>query len=90
VIDGFDRFKCAVRSLDHLKPGGAILLDNSDGYWGERGQYPILDLFRDNAFQRIDFFGFAPGVIRPHCTSLFFRGQSFLLAGTENVRFLSS
>ena len=89
VIDGLDRYQCAQRSLAHLAPGGAILLDNSDGYWGDVGHYPILDLFRSNDFQRVDFFGFAPGVIRPHCTSLFFRDRTFLLSGTENVRFLT-
>ena len=91
IIDGLDRFLCAQLAVRHLvSEGGSVLLDNSDGYWGEEvGRYPILDLFRDRGFQRVDFFGYAPGVIRPHCTSLFFKNRSMLLAGTENVRFLS-
>jgi hypothetical protein len=87
VVDGLDRYQCAIRSLTHLKPGGAVLLDDSNGYWGPReGQYPILELFRIHGFQRIDFFGYAPGVILPRGTSLFFKEGTFLLSGAENVR----
>jgi hypothetical protein len=80
AIDGLDRFLSARLSLRLMAPDGAILLDDSEGGWGEQG-YPILDLFRGQGFQRIDFHGYAPGVIRPHCTSVFFRGDCFLLSG---------
>lgn len=81
VIDGLDRYRCARRSADLLADGGAVVFDNSEGYWGPEGQYPILDLFRSQGFQRVDFYGFAPGVFWPHCTSLFFRSRCFLFAG---------
>jgi hypothetical protein len=85
IIDGLDRLQCARLAVGRLAPSGAVLLDNSDGYWGgdHNGTYPILELFRGCGFQRIDFFGAAPGVIRPHCTSLFWKGCCFLLEGAE-------
>jgi hypothetical protein len=86
VVDGLDRFKCAVESLWLTSVDGAIILDNSEGYWGPSGEYPILELFRAAGFSRIDFYGPAPGVIKPHCTSLFFKGSCFLLSGVENVQ----
>jgi len=88
VIDGLNRLKCAHLSLRLVAPGGAILLDNSEGSWGgEKDEtYPILDLFRERGFQRVDFFGYTPGVIRPHCTSLFCKAGCFLLAGQEPPR----
>jgi hypothetical protein len=89
VIDGLDRLECAARAVPILAEGGAIILDNSEGYWGPEGTYPILDLFRAAKFCRVDFYGYAPGVILPHCTSLFFRDSCFLLVGDENpVRLL--
>lgn len=86
VIDGLDRLTCACRALDLLAPHGAVIFDNSDGHWGGRdGEYPVLDLFRENGYSRVDFYGHAPGVIVPHCTSLFFRGECFLLGGEEHT-----
>lgn len=86
VVDGLDRLKCAMESIRLLSDNGAIILDNSEGYWGRDGEYPILDVFRASDFSRIDFYGHAPGVIKPHCTSIFFKGPCFLFAGTENVQ----
>jgi hypothetical protein len=82
VVDGCNRFACARWSIDRLSPNGALILDNAEGYWGpEPGRYPILELLRDQGFQRVDFFGYAPGVTRPHCTSIFFRTACFLFSG---------
>jgi len=87
IIDGLDRFKAASRSIGLLQEEGAILVDNSEGYWGGDAtkEYPILDLFRGAGFNRVDFYGYAPGVILPHCTSLFFKERCFILRGDENV-----
>jgi hypothetical protein len=84
VIDGLDRFACAQKALNVITNDGAIVLDNSDGFWGQNGSYPIIDLFRDHGFSRVDFYGHAPGVILPACTSIFFKSSCFLLKGTEN------
>jgi hypothetical protein len=87
VIDGHDRGKAARRALELVESDGGILLDDSEGYWGgEAAQtYPVLELFRSLGFLRVDFYGFAPGVSSPHCTSLFCRAESFLLRGDEDV-----
>jgi hypothetical protein len=87
IIDGLDRLKAARRSIELLEPEGAILFDNSEGSWGgdSPNAYPILQLFRTSGFSRLDFYGYAPGVILPHCTSLFFKERSFILRGDENV-----
>jgi hypothetical protein len=79
VVDGLDRLLCAVKSLELLAPDGAIVLDNAEGYWGPQGEYPIIDFFRTEGLARVDFYGHAPGVILPHCTSIFFRDRCFLL-----------
>jgi hypothetical protein len=88
VIDGLDRLRCAQLSLGLCARCGAILVDNSEGFWGddEERRHPILELFRQNGYQRVDFFGQAPGVIKPHCTSLFFKDKCFLLDGAEAPR----
>lgn len=86
VIDGLDREKCAAPSIELLAPDGAVLLDNADGFWGKEGSFPILDRFSQAGFQRIDFIGYAPGVVRPHCTSVFFKSTCFLFSGTDRPR----
>jgi hypothetical protein len=84
VVDGLDRFEAAQLAIEFLADEGAILFDDSDGHWGPPPTYPIIDLLRDAGFLRIDFYGYAPGVVLPHCTSLFFRGSCRLLRGSEN------
>lgn len=83
IIDGLDRFRCAVKSLDLLAPDGAIVVDNAEGYWGPQGEYPIIDVFRAAGLARVDFYGHAPGVVLPHCTSVFFRDRCFLLTNPK-------
>ncbi len=64
IIDGLNRYKCAVQSIELLSNNGAIILDNSDVGWGQtESDFPIIKLFQKNQFNRIDFYGNAPGVI---------------------------
>ena len=88
VIDGLERLRCAQVSVRIVSLEGAIILDDAEGYWGgERNHtYPILDLLRAQGFQRVDLFGYRPGVIKPQCTSIFFRGECFLFDGAEAPR----
>jgi predicted O-methyltransferase YrrM len=86
VVDGGDRFTAARRGEPLLKPDGALIFDNSEGFWGPEGTYPIIDMMRDLGYQRVDFSGYAPGVIGRHCTSIFFRSGCFLFAGRHNPR----
>lgn len=83
VIDGFDRFECARLSLGLLKDEGALVLDDSQGFWGVDGTYPIIDLLYEEGFQRVDFYGYAPGVHQAHCTSVFFQDRCFLFRGDQ-------
>jgi len=84
LVDGLDRAKACELAQGAIAPNGVIIVDNSEGYWGPEGTYPIMDMFRAAAFQRVDFYGLAPGVFDPHCTSIFFRGSCFLFEGREN------
>lgn len=72
VIDGELRRAMVPVALEFLAPGGALLFDNAEGYGfvAEIGKHDVA---------RVDFFGYAPGVWLPHCTSLVFRERCFLL-----------
>jgi hypothetical protein len=77
IIDGgVYRDLCAKTALTVVKDKGAIILDDSEGFWnigGLEGEYPIIELFQKAEFSRVDFYGYAPGVINPRCTSIFFK-----------------
>jgi hypothetical protein len=85
VIDGMNRLRCAEASIGLLEKDGAVILDDSDQPWSpsNSGEYEIINLFRRQGYKRIDFYGYAPSVIRRHCTSVFFRERCFLLEGAE-------
>jgi hypothetical protein len=72
IVDGHLRAELAEVAFDYLSPDGAIILDNSEGY----GFYEVL---RKKRCQRIDFFGFVPGVSLRQCTSIAFVRDCFLL-----------
>lgn len=84
LVDGLERVTAAKHALDRVTRDGVVIVDNSEGNWGPPPSYPIMDLFRAAGFMRVDFYGMAPGVIRAHCTSMFFRDGCFLFHGTEN------
>lgn len=84
IIDGLNRPHCAALVPPLLAPNGAIIIDNSEGYGPTLGE-SITSMFR-GTFSRVDFYGYCPGVIRRHCTSLLFRGGTFLLTGDEVPR----
>ena len=71
IIDGLDRRWLVPIACECLAPGGVIICDNSEGYG-------FHEAFRGREIDRVDFYGHAPGVILPHCTSVFFRGNAFV------------
>jgi predicted O-methyltransferase YrrM len=73
VVDGGPRRQLARLSFDYMERGGALILDNSEGY----GFY---DEIKGRRCSKIDFFGFAPGILLRHCTSIIFVNDCFLLA----------
>ena len=67
VVDGVERTACTRSAVDHLRPDGLLILDNSD-----RPEYrSAVEYLADNGFGRIDFYGFAPGSGLSGCTSVF-------------------
>lgn len=71
VIDGLWRREMVKVAQNRLAEHGAIICDNAEGY----GFY---EEFKNSGMKRIDFFGHAPGVLLPHCTSIFFKNDCFL------------
>jgi predicted O-methyltransferase YrrM len=75
VIDGHLRRELVCFALEKLSPSGAVIFDNAEaecfGFYNET---------KWRSVQRIDFYGFAPGVSLRHCTSILFDRDCFLLA----------
>ena len=70
IIDGLYRSKMIPIALNLVSDDGMIICDNAEGFGFYEG-------FRGSGLNRVDFFGNAPGVVLPHCTSVFFKGSSF-------------
>jgi predicted O-methyltransferase YrrM len=67
IVDSIKRFQCCKNSIDALKAGGSIILDDS-----ERENYKkIFDFFAEKNFNKTDFFGIAPGQLRIKNTTIF-------------------
>lgn len=72
VLDGHLRRELVAVAFDHLAVGGALLIDDAEGF-------EVHGELQGRDCRRIDFFGFAPGVARRHCTALVYLGDCFLL-----------
>ena len=89
IIDGFDRYLSFKKSLNLISKDGIFIFDNSEGYHEPRDHYnshPILKLMNDKGYYRIDFYGYAPGVIKKHCTSIFYKNSSFINKLNLNIK----
>jgi len=74
IVDGRDRVNCCKNSIAALKPGGVLVLDDS-----EREKYTAgITYLGENGFKRIDFWGMAPTVNYHKCTAIFYRGNNCL------------
>lgn len=71
IVDGLFREEMMIIAQKHCQDTGVIIVDNAEGY-------NTHQIFLDSDFQRIDFFGYAPGVSLQHCTSFFFKKDCFL------------
>lgn len=71
VIDSEYREDVVSVALALLAPNGALICDDAESY----GFYEAT---RGLEIERVDFFGHSPGVVLPHCTSVFFRKNCFL------------
>lgn len=76
VIDGMARRLCTWMAIDHLRPDGFIVLDNSN-----RSDYDLAYVLLDEAgFKQIPFWGLVPGADFLTCTSFFTRSLDRLPA----------
>ncbi len=82
VIDGAVRYPCAQSSLEGLAEDGLIVLDNTEWYPN------IAQMLRDSGFSQIDFAGFGPINAFPSCTSIFFRGNKWLMQKKHAIRWV--
>ncbi len=73
VIDGLFREEMTKVAREFLADNGVIICDNSEGYG-------FQEAFQGSEFKRVDFFGYAPGLVLPHCTSFYFRSSSFVFS----------
>lgn len=74
VIDGRDRERCAVNSLEALTPDGVIIWDNSDRDCYKKGMQEL----RDKGFRQLSFVGLAPICAWKCETSVFYRDGNCL------------
>ncbi|MEX0853081.1 MAG: hypothetical protein WD036_07345 [Bauldia sp.] len=71
VIDGDFREDVFEPAIRHLSEDGALICDDAESYG-------FFEATRGLDIQRADFFGHAPGVVLPRCTSVFFHRRCFL------------
>lgn len=79
VIDGLTRGELFDIACNHVAPDGIIICDNAEGYGFFEG-------FRDRGLNRVDFYGNAPGILLPHCTSIYFASSSFAFDSTIPIQ----
>jgi hypothetical protein len=71
IIDSDYREDLIDLAFSSLAENGAVICDDAESY----GFY---DVTKNMDVARVDFFGYSPGVVLPHCTSIFFVKQCFL------------
>ena len=71
IVDGLSRARMIGIATKYLSDDGMIVCDDAE-------IYGMHDAFTNSQLSRVDFCGFAPGVVLPRVTSTFFRpGSSF-------------
>ena len=82
VIDGLTRAQMFDIACNYIAPGGIIICDNAEGYGFYEG-------FKDRGLSRVDFYGNAPGILLPHCTSIYFAAASFAFDAAIPIRVIA-
>jgi len=83
IIDGLFRKEAVQIALKHMTKDGAIIFDNADSY-------EFLESFSQSDLKRVDFYGYAPGVVLPHCTSIFFGSDCFLFSNSNPIAVIAT
>ena len=81
LVDGMHRVEALETAVKYLNEGGIIICDNAESYEFMQSWTNHKD------FQRVDFYGHAPGVYHPHLTSIHFRGKSDYFRNDNPVYF---
>jgi len=77
IIDGLYRREMIEIALAHLASTGIIICDNSESYG-------FFEAMQQSQFFKIDFYGYAPGVFLPHCTTIYFSSDSVEFFSAKN------
>jgi hypothetical protein len=81
LVDGMHRVPAFEAAVKYLNKGGIIICDNAESY-------KFMQSWAKNTdFQRVDFYGHAPGVLHPHLTTIHFKGFSDYLRNDNPVYF---
>ncbi len=67
IVDSLKRYECVKNSYEFLKPGGSLILDDSE----RKGYKKIFDFLAEKKFIAQDFFGIAPGQFKLKNTTRF-------------------
>jgi len=74
IVDGIDRMNCIFNSVDFLKEGGVMILDDS-----ERKEYTTgVEFLLKKGFKKLDFWGIAAGILFKKCTTIFYKEKNCL------------
>jgi len=74
IVDGRDRVKCCIHSVDALSDRGIMVLDDS-----ERPEYREAPAYlRGRGFKQLDLWGMAPMVDNQKCTTIFYKAGNCL------------
>jgi len=69
IVDGRDRVNSCKQSIITLKPGGVLVLDDTERIAYQEG----IDFLLTNGFKKLDFWGIAPNISYLKCTSIFYK-----------------
>lgn len=82
IIDDMCRRELLKFATEFISPDGIIIYDNSESY-------PIctkvnLELV-ESGYLRLDLYGYCPGVIKKHCTSLYFKQSCKFFSANQKI-----
>ena len=74
IVDGRDRVNSMKSAIHSIKPGGVIVLDDSERVIYKDG----IDFLMNAGFKKIDFSGISPGLFYKKSTTIFYRHNNCL------------
>jgi hypothetical protein len=80
VIDGLVRARLFPVARSLINETGALIIDNSATAPG------MIEAMQNSGLARVDFYGQAPGILLPQCTSILFRDGCFLFDPSAPVK----